>query len=118
MLTTVIGIFLSAIASGIFAVWGSCLMGHDLNAGYPFPDTKAIVLFLIGFSFVPLVVAFYTTVLRRAFPTEPDSRRSFVPISILLLISLGGLLIGVSAQSRNNHERDKKADFYSRQKTE
>jgi hypothetical protein len=113
---TTIAIAIGVIASGICAVWGACLTGHQLNAGYPFPDIKAIMLFLSGAVVVPLLVAGCIKILRNYLSPRLDSNRLLLPVAILFFAPLVSLAVGISAQHRDNLERNKRDEFYARQK--
>jgi hypothetical protein len=116
ILGTAIAITIVVVASGICAVWGACLAGRQLNAGYPFPDVKAIMLFLSGAVAVPLFVAVCTKILRHCLSPRFDSNRLLLPVAILLLAPLVSLAGGISAQTRDNLERNKRDEFYARKK--
>lgn len=111
IIATVVGVFLS----GRCAVWGACLAGYKLNAGYPFPDVKAIVLFLTGAFAVPLVVAYSINILRNRLSYRLDANRLSIPFAVLLLAPLISLAVGFTVQSRRNMEREQRAEFRSRQ---
>ena len=109
-------VIIGIVLSGQCAVWGACLGGHNPEAGYPFPDFKGIVLFLIGVTVVPLGVAVITTIIRSVIATYHTSVRIPISIAILLLGPLFSLAMGYSMQSRDNHARDKNNAFYAQQK--
>lgn len=113
---SIIAVIAGVILSGQCAVWGSCLGGHDPNAGYPFPDLKGAVLFLIGVSVIPLGVVVLITIVRGLLSSRHTTIRIPIPVAILLLGPLFSLAMGYSVQARDNRTRDQEKQFYVRQK--
>jgi hypothetical protein len=116
LLGATIAIAIGVIASGICAVWGACLKGHQLNAGYPFPDVKAIMLFIYGAVAVPLIVAVCMKTLRHCFSPRLNSNRLLLPVAILFFAPLVSLAGGILGQHCDNLERNRRDEFYVRQK--
>jgi hypothetical protein len=112
----VTSIIVGVILSGQCAIWGACLGGHDPKAGYPFPDLKGAVLFLIGLSVVPLVVVVCTAVVRRFLSTRLITVRLPISLAILTLAPLFSLGLGYLVQSSDNRERDRRHEFDAKQK--
>jgi len=115
-LAAVIAVIAGAILSGQCAIWGACLGGHDPNAGYPFPDFKGAVLFLIGVSVIPIVVAVFTTIVRRFLSARLLSFRIPIPVAVLLFGPLFSLAMGYSVQARDNRTKDHEEKYYAQQK--
>lgn len=113
---SIIAAIAGVILSGQCAIWGACLGGHDPKAGYPFPDVKGAVLFLIGVSVIPLVVVVFITIVRRFLSSRNTSIRIPFPVAIFLLGPIFGLAMGYSMQARDNRTRDQQDKFYVRQK--
>jgi len=111
-----IAAIIGIVLSGLCAIWGACLGGHVLGAGDPFPDVKAIALFLIGMTVVPLGVAVLISVVRRVFLTRHTSIGVSIPVAMLLLGPLVSLTIGYSVQARDNQVKDHEQDYYAQQK--
>jgi len=95
---------------------GRCLGGHDPKAGYPFPDFKGAVLFIVGVSLIPLGVVAFITIVRRILSSRYISIRVPIPIAILLLSPLFSFAVGYSVQARDNREKNEEKEFYERQK--
>lgn len=111
-----IAVIIGIVLSGLCAIWGACLGGHDPGAGYPFPDLKGIVLFLIGVTVVPLGVVVFITIVRRFLSQHLTSIRFPIPVAILLLGPVFSLAIGYLVQARDNRARDQEKEFYAGQK--
>lgn len=106
----VIAVIAGLILSGQCAVWGACLGGHNPKAGYPFPDLKGAVYFLIGVSVIPLGVVAFITVIRRFISSDNILTRISIPIAILVLGPLFSLVTGLTFQALDNHARDVRKD--------
>lgn len=112
----VIAVIAGLILSGQSAIWGACLGGHDPKAGYPFPDLKGGILFLIGVSVIPLGVVAFITVARRFLSSDNILTRISIPIAILVLGPLFSLVIGLTLQALDNFAKDRAKQFYMGEK--
>jgi hypothetical protein len=108
----VIAVVAGVILSGKSTVWGACLGGHDPMAGYPFPDLKGALLFLIGVSVIPLGVVAFIAVVRRFISPDNILTRISIPIAILVLGPLCSLVVGLSLQALYNVAKAQKKEFY------
>lgn len=113
---SIIAVIAGVILSGQCAIWGACLGGHDPKAGYPFPDAKGAVLFLVGVSVIPLLAVGVITLARRFLSSRHTSIRLPFPIALFFLAPLFSLAMGYSVQGRDNRTRDQEEKFYVRQK--
>ena len=95
---SVIAVIAGVILSGQCAIWGACLGGHDPKAGYPFPDAKGAVLFLMGVSVIPLVAVVFITIVRRFLSSRHTSIRLPVPVALFFLAPLFSLGLGYSVR--------------------
>jgi len=113
---SIIAVIAGVILSGQCAIWGAVLGGHDPKAGYPFPDLKGLVLFLGGFTLIPLGVVAFVVIFRRILSYRYNSVCLPIPVAILLLGPLVGLAMGYSVQARDNRKDNEEKEFYLRQK--
>lgn len=103
------GMILSANATG----WGACAAGHDPNAGYPFPDFMGAVLFLMGLTVIPLVVAMGLALLRRMFSTRFATTPLSTALGILMIAPLLSWAIGYRAQLPASRRLAKEREFHA-----
>jgi hypothetical protein len=105
-----------ALISGICAVWGAVLAGHDTRAAYPFPDLFGVIVFLIGAFASPLAVVGLVRVVR-AFKAKSQS---FSRLSTLYAVLFFGPLLSIATgciiQSFQNSEETRANKFRTQQR--
>ena len=105
-----------ALISGICAVWGAVLSGHNTKAAYPFPDLFGAIVFLVGTFAVPLAVAGLVGAIRGYKANRNITSRLSIPNAVLFFGPLLGLLTGSVLQSFQNLERTRAGDFRAQQR--